>query len=238
MAIKARPVAIIPARGGSKRIPHKNIVDFCGKPLIAWTIEAALESTCFDRVVVSTDDARIAEVAAACGAQVPFLREAHADDHSTVSMVAIHTLDQLEAKLGLHYETVASLQATSPLRNAEDIRTALASFAANDAPTQMSCFKFHWATPWWAFERNSGGNAAWLHPEMIEKRSQDHPPLFGLTGAICIGKTTALRAQGSFYGPLQRYEPISWQSAIDIDDPEDLAFAEAVYAQMRATRPR
>ncbi len=227
MVTAAQRVAVVPARGGSKRIPRKNVVEFGGKPLLAWSVEAGLQSGVFDRVFVSTDDPEIAAAARAAGAEVPFLRTAHVDDHSTVSDVTLNFLDEIEARSGLHYETVAMLQATCPLRDADDIRGAVGAFDAAAAPLQMSCFRFEWANPWWAFRRAADGTGSWLHPEMIEKRSQDHPPLFGLTGAICLGRVAALRAARSFYGPGQRFEPLSWQSAIDIDTPDDLAFAEA-----------
>lgn len=118
-------LAVIPARGGSKRIPRKNLVDFYGKPLVAWSIEAALSSGLFERVFVSTDDPEIAAVAAHHGGEVPFLRDRHCDDDSTVSDVTIHTLLQLETKLQETYASVVTLQATCPLRDASDIRNAV-----------------------------------------------------------------------------------------------------------------
>lgn len=223
-------IAIIPARGGSKRLPGKNIIDFFGKPLLAWSIEAGLESGLFERVVVSTEDPQIAETARRYGADVPFLRESFTDDFSNISDVTVHALKQLEAKLGETSEITAMLQATCPLRTAEDVRAAVTAFEAAGADFQMSCFRFHWSNPWWAFRRGAEGQADYLFPDMVGVRSQDQPPLFGLTGAICLAKTPALLASGTFYGPGQRFEPISWTSAVDIDDAEDLNFARAVYA--------
>jgi len=236
MVTRKQRVAIVPARGGSRRIPRKNIVDFGGRPLLAWSVEAGLASGAFDDVFVSTDDAEIAAAAVAAGAQVPFLRDAAADDHATISDVTLHFLAQLETRLGLRYDTVAMLQATCPLRDAEDVRNAVAAIDASGAPLQMSCFDFAWSNAWWAFQRAADGTGKWLHPEMIEKRSQDQPPLFGLTGAICIGRVDSLRAAGTFYGPGQRFEPISWQAAVDIDTIEDLEFARAVLAMRRQSK--
>lgn len=230
-------IAIVPARGGSKRLPGKNIIDFFGKPLLAWSIEAANDSGLFDRVIVSTEDAEIADIARAHGAEVPFLRESCYDDHTNVSDVAIHTLQQMQQKLGEIYDDVVHLQATCPLRTSHDVIAAFAAYQAANAKFQMSCFRFQWANPWWAFRRNQQDSADYLFPEMVGVRSQDQPPLFGLTGAICIARVEALMEAGTFYGAGQRFEPISWTSAVDIDDAEDLAFAKAAYLARHGHRP-
>ena len=227
--VKRNRIAIVPARGGSKRLPRKNVIDFFGKPLLAWSIEAGLKSNLFDRVLVSTEDPEIAEIARQNGADVPFLREAHSDDHSTVSHVTTHALRQTEEKLGETFDTVVMLQATCPLRDADDVKSALRKFDESKATFQMSCFQFHWTNPWWTFQRKPDGTAEWAFPEMIERRSQDQPPAFGLTGAICIAKVQDLLRSGTFYGPGQKFEPISWISAVDIDDEDDVVFARAAY---------
>lgn len=227
--VTLKRIAIVPARGGSKRLPGKNILDFFGKPLVAWSVEAGLESSVFDRVVVSTEDPEIAEIAQRHGADVPFLRTSHFDDHSTISDVTIHVLRQIEQNLGETFSDVTTLQATCPLRDAADIRAAIEAFDRSGAEFQMSCFRFKWMNPWWAFRRDGAGRAEHLFPDMIERRSQDQPPLFGLTGAICLAKVGALKDAGTLYGPGQRFEPIPWTSAIDIDEEEDLRFAQAAY---------
>ena len=118
-------LAVIPARGGSKRIPRKNIKLFCGKPMVAWSIEAALQCGCFDKIVVSTDDAKIAEVARHCGAQVPFMRPAElSDDHTGTSAVIAHAINRL-AEQGQSPEQVCCLYATAPFVNADDLRRGL-----------------------------------------------------------------------------------------------------------------
>jgi pseudaminic acid cytidylyltransferase len=115
-------LAIIPARGGSKRIPRKNIRDFCGKPMIAWSIEAAQESGLFEHIIVSTDDSEIADVARFYGAEVPFMRPAElADDHTgTTEVIAHATQWMLERQWPV--QTVCCLYATAPFVQAEDIR--------------------------------------------------------------------------------------------------------------------
>jgi N-acylneuraminate cytidylyltransferase len=228
--VTANRIAIIPARGGSKRLPRKNIMNFGGKPLLAWSVEAALRSGVFDEVIVSTEDEEIALAARAAGASVPFLREKCTDDHVTISDVALHVLEQYSAKLGKFFETVAVLQPTCPLRTAEEVRTAIDAFEESGAPFQMSCFRYHWTNPWWAFRRQSDGKADYLFPEMIGSRSQDQPPLHGLTGAIVLARVKRFLETRSFHAEGQRFEPISWMSAIDIDDREDFEFALAVLA--------
>ena len=134
-----RIVAIIPARGGSKRIPRKNIVDFCGKPLIAWTIEAAQKTGVFDAIVVSTDDEEIAKVSVEYGAEVPFLRDKKADDFSPVSEAIIRTIEQLE-EAGQTYDLVVQLFAVCPLRTSDEIIDALQFFTEKKSAT--TCFMF------------------------------------------------------------------------------------------------
>lgn len=227
--VKRRRLAVIPARGGSRRIPRKNIADFAGRPLLAWSVAAALDSGCFDRVVVSTEDEEIAAAARQAGADVPFLRDRFADDVSNVSDVTADAVRRLAA-LGDAFHTVAMLQATCPLRDAGHVRAAVEAFDASGAASQMSCFRFDWMNPWWAFRLRDDGTADFIHPEMIGRRSQDLPPAFGLTGAICLSTTDALLATGSLRGPRTRFEPLPWAAAVDIDEPEDLAFALAVKA--------
>lgn len=143
-------IAIIPARGGSKRIPRKNIIDFDGKPMIAWTIQAALESGCFDRVLVSTDSEEIAEVAISAGASVPFLRQENADDATPSSQATISALKQAETHWQTRYDRVAQLMPNCPLRNAGHIRDAVEHFSQKNLEYQISCFRFGWMNPWWA----------------------------------------------------------------------------------------
>ena len=230
--VKRARVAIIPARGGSKRLPRKNVMDFGGRPMLAWSIEAALEARLFDRVVVSTDDLEIAEIARRWGADVPFLREGLADDVTPISAVTIGALSQMRTALSEDYELVVQLMANCPLREAADILTAVAAFEASGADFQVSCVRFGWLNPWWALKRDPDGHGEWMFPDAARSRSQDLPPLYAPTGAIWIAHSQALETAGTFYGPGHRFEPMAWQSAIDIDDIEDLDLARAVL-QMR-----
>lgn len=230
--VTPRSLAVIPARGGSKRLPRKNLADFGGRPLLAWSVEAALGSGCFDRVIVSTDDSEIAQAAREAGAEVPFLRDAHADDHSNISDVTVHALRRL-AEAGEAFDLVGMLQPTCPLRIAGHVRACVAAFREAGAPFQITCYENKWMNPWWAFRRRPDGTADFLHPEMVGVRSQDQPATFGLAGAVCLARVPDLLASGTFYGPGVRFEPIPWTAAVDIDDADDLLFARALLAAAR-----
>jgi len=227
MAYKGkRIVAIIPARGGSKRIPHKNIVDFNGKPLIAWTIEAAQKAGIFDAIVVSTDSEEIAEVSKAYGAEVPFLRDQKADDFSPVSEAIIRTIEQLES-VGRTYDLVVQLFAVCPLRSSDEILESLEFFFERKAPLLVSCFKFVGMNPYWAIKLDDQFKGERLFNE-ITMRSQDIPELFSPTGAIWIGEIDTLKKEGTFFGKDQIFWEIDWISGIDIDDNKDLKLAAAL----------
>lgn len=221
-------LAVIPARGGSRRIPRKNIVDFRGRPLIAWTIEAARESGCFADVLVSTDDAEIAEIARSCGAAAPFLRRNNSDDQAPSSLATIEALAQYADWSGGMPAVVAQLLPTCPLRGASLVRDAFADFAAHDADFLLSCTDFGPLNPWWAATLDADGCPRPLFPEAMTKRSQDLPPVFMPSGAIWLARVPALLAARSFYGPGHRYWPMDWLAGFDIDTPEDLAIARAL----------
>lgn len=228
-------IAIIPARGGSKRIPNKNLIDFFGLPMISRTIQAANESGCFERVLVSTDDPDIAEVSRFYGAEVPFLRMDKADDISPVSEATISALVQAEAHWNESYETVVQLMANCPLREADDVLKAVAAFHNRSASFQISSFKFGWMNPWWSVRLDEGGIPKPLFPDASYRRSQDLEPLYCPTGAIWIANCNALKRAGTFYGEGHVFESMPLTSAVDIDDYEDLAMAKAIYEMRRAS---
>ena len=227
--VSKKRVAIIPARGGSKRIPKKNIIDFLGKPMIAHTIEAAINSNCFDDIIVSTDDTEIADVSARYGAMVPFLRDKYADDHSTISQATVHTLEKLSSKLDKNYGSVVQLMANCPIRNSEDIVQACNYFDSNTHNFQISAFKFGWMNPWWAHKMNDNFTVKPVFDDEIRnRRSQDQPDLYCPTGAIWIANSEKVKDSKSFYGDSYRFFPIDWKSAMDIDDLDDLEFAKVL----------
>lgn len=236
--VKTRTVAVIPARGGSKRLPLKNVVDFFDKPLIAWAIQAAAGSGRFDRILVSTDDAHIAEVARKWGAEVPFLRDQHYDDAAPVSQATIAALDQARDILGEDYDTVVQLMPTCPLRNGRHVTVALDHFIVSGAPFQISCFRFGWMNPWWAARLDREARPTPLFPEMAQRRSQECEPLYCPSGAVWIAEVERLRAAGTFYGEGHIFHPMDWKAAIDIDDNEDLEMAKAVFLMTRQAGTR
>jgi len=222
-------IAIILARGGSKRLPRKNILDFHGKPMIAWSIEAALQSAQFDRVLVSTDDPQIAEIASSFGAAVPFLRDSATDDMATSSEATLVALNQAEEYWDEKFDVVSQLMANCPLRDAQDITDSVQNFSDRGVNAQISCFRFGWMNPWWAAKLDEGGQPDYLFPEARLARSQDLPPLYCPSGAIWISQTTALRAEKTFYQQGHIVHALNWISAVDIDDAEDLEMANACF---------
>lgn len=226
-------IAIIPARGGSKRIPRKNIAPFLGRPLIAWTIEAALEARVFDRVIVSTECQETAEIAVQFGAEVPFLRADYFDDMAPSSAATIAALGQAEEFWNTKFEEVVQLMPNCPLRRSGDIVAAMGAFREKAQSFQISVSKFGSMNPWWALKCPSEETVEWLFPKMYERRSQDLPELFCPTGAIWIARRKPLIEQGTFYGKGFCIHPMPWQAAVDIDTAEDLEFANVVAQNLK-----
>lgn len=222
---KQRHLAIIPARGGSKRIPRKNVVDFHGKPMIAHTITAALSARVYDKVLVSTDDPEIAAIAREYGAEVPFLRAKYADDHSTVSDVVVNMLEELAVSSG----SVTMLMANCPLRKEKQIISSHRQFSKADGDFQISAFDYGYANPWWAHQHGGQGSVIALFPSALKKRSQDLNKLLCPTGAIWTASVAPLLKHRTFYGPGYTFYEIDRVSATDIDDFEDLLLARALY---------
>lgn len=224
-------LAIIPARGGSKRLPGKNIMDFQGKPMIAWTIEAALETNLFDAVLVSTDDNEIAEVSIHYGAIVPFLREEYADDYSTVSQATCAALYQMERYSGREYQTIVQLMANCPLRSANSIRYQYDAFEkSNERNSLLSGIKYGMFNPWWAHKKNETGNYERIFEAMsANKRSQDLPELICPTGATWISSRKNLEAFNSFYSKGYNFFELDWKEGVDIDDQADLDLAKVAF---------
>lgn len=222
-------IAIILARGGSKRLPRKNILDFHGLPMLAWSVEAALQSGQFDRILVSTDDQEVAEIGRSFGAEVPFLRDSAADDMASSSEATLAALRQAERHWDEQYDVVSQLMANCPLRDAEDISTTAQNFINREAVSQISCFRFGWMNPWWAAKLDEHGVPEYLFPEARISRSQDLPPLYCPSGAIWVARASVLKAEKTFYVPKHILYPLNWISAMDIDDAEDLEMAKACF---------
>lgn len=220
-------LAVIPARGGSKRVPGKNIRSLQGKPALQYTIEAALESALFERVVVSTDDQKIADMAIALGAEAPFLRTAElSDDFTPVSAVTLDALTRVD-NAG-HFRSVCQLMPNCPLRDARDIRDSYSQFSASGAGTQISITSYGWLNPWWAVRISENQQLEHVMPELVAKRSQDLPPLFCPTGAVWWADCDVLKKTGTFHTAEKRGWEIPWQRAMDVDSEEDWQMAEVL----------
>lgn len=223
-------LAVIPCRGGSKRVPKKNIRLLHGKPAVSYTIEAALISGVFQAVIVSTDSEEIAEVARACGAEVPFVRDSSlADDYTPVSAVTLDALNRLDPQAAI-YSNVCQLMANCPLRTADDIRDSYVQFLETAADSQISVTEYGWLNPWWAMTRDDKRILTPLFKEQMGARSQDMPHLYCPTGAIWWAQTDVLRQHGTFYAPNYQGWTIPWQQAVDIDTEDDWKMAEVLMA--------
>jgi len=213
--------ALIPARGGSKGIPRKNIKLIAGKPLIVWTIEAALRSSLLSAVVVSTDDPEIAEVARQAGAQVPFMRPANlAQDQTPGLDPVLHALDQLP-----QYDSVLLLQPTSPLRTTEDIDGCLNLAAQKNALSVVSVAEaaIH---PYWAYRLNADQTMARFVDAAPIARRQDLPAAYALNGAMYFAEANWLRRSGSLVTDETLAYEMSIEHSVDLDTPFDWKFAE------------
>ncbi len=221
-----KDIAVIPARGASKRIPQKNLLEIHGLPMIAWTIRAALSSQIFEQVLVSTEDNRIASVARRYGAEVPFLRTENYDDFSEVSAATISSLRQAIDFYDSQFVNVVQLMPNCPLRGKEEIIAAVKHFKGHEHNFQISALEFGFNNPWWAATLTSSGKPEPLFPEALSKRSQDLEKLYCPTGAIWIADIENLLRENTFYGPGHVYFPMSWEKAIDIDSYSDLEIAK------------
>ena len=219
-----RVLAVIPARGGSKGIPRKNVVDVAGKPLIAWTIAAALRSRYLDRVIVSTDDREIADVSVAHGAEVPFLRPASlATDNSPTIDVLIHAIESLEET----FDIVVTLQPTSPLRSTDLIDGAIERLVASDAASCVSVKRLK-ADASWMYTLDADATFVPLLTSAPEvARRQDARPIFVLDGTVYATRRETLTSTRNV-----RPEPSelieNTAPAVDIDDATDLLMARAL----------
>ncbi len=218
-------LAIIPARGGSKRIPRKNIKDFNGKPIIAYSIEAAIESGCFDKVIVSTDDQEIADVAVKYGAEVPFVRPPNiSDDYATTADVLLHAIDWFE-KQGEQIEFLCCIYATAPFIQIEDIKNTYQQLV-ND-PQASYCFP----VCEFPFPIQRGvklieeQRVKMFQPEHFNTRSQDLEKAYHDIGQFYWGKPEAYRQGIPMFSEQAIAYPISRKRVVDLDTHEDWEFA-------------
>jgi N-acylneuraminate cytidylyltransferase len=220
-----KSICVIPARGGSKRIPHKNIIDFYGKPLIGWTIEAALKADIFNAIYVSTEDDEIIKMCSIYPIEI-IKRRACYDDHSTVQQATIETLKQIEEERGEVYGTVVQLMANCPLRDWADITDAWDNYWQCKAKFQLSCCDYGFTNPWWAMETPEHPRP--LFPKALKMRSQDLQKVYCPSGAIWIADVAELMKHQTFYAPGYILFPLDRNNALDIDDYNDLELAKRI----------
>tara|TARA_A100001388_G_C28693709_1_gene462611 strand:- start:97 stop:774 length:678 start_codon:yes stop_codon:yes gene_type:complete len=221
-----KSICVIPARAASKRIKNKNLIDFRGKSLISWTLQAAIESKKYDRIIVSTDSPEIAHIAEKDGIEVPFMRDKYADDSSHVSLATLHALEQSEKYFGEQYENITQLMPNCPFRSSETIKDFHDTYLSENTETLLSCMDFGWLKPWWAFSLDENNKAQFLFPEKMSLRSQELESLYTVSGAIWITRPNVLKKYKTFYTPNAQFLPISSLAAADIDTYNDLSFAK------------
>lgn len=226
-------LAIIPARGGSKRIPRKNIKLFCGKPMIAWSIEAALQSACFDQVIVSTDDAEIAHVARQYGASVPFLRPVElSDDHTGTIPVIRHAIEWFNAQ-GQTVDKACCLYATAPFVNAADLRRGLDVLQANSCDYAFSVTSYAFPIQR-AIRVTEQGRVEMFSPEHFNTRSQDLQEAYHDAGQFYWGRAEAWCEGRMIFAPDSMPVMLQRHRVQDIDTPEDWVRAEWLFKAMQA----
>ena len=221
-------IAVIPARGGSKRIPRKNIKLFGGKPIIAWSIEAALKSDCFDRILVSTDDPEISEVAKEYGAEVPFVRpsELSSDYTGTVPVIA-HAVRWLNSQ-GQHVSEVCCIYATAPFVLAEHIQKGLSLLLDSGADYAISVTSYAFPIQR-AVRITEDRRIEMFHPEHFNTRSQDLEEAWHDAGQFYWGCARAWLKEEPIFGPSAAPVPLPRHRVQDIDTPEDWASAELMF---------
>lgn len=227
----ARMLAVIPARGGSKRLPGKNVRRLAGLPLIAWTIRTAAAAGVFDELLVSTDDEEIADVAIRYGASVPWLRpDELSTDTATSVDVVLHAISACESA-GAAADSVMLLQPTSPFRSVETIRRAveLHEQAGNPPVVSVCPAKAH---PAWCFLVDGEGRMrGYAGDGALPARSQDLPPVYQLNGSVYLATAHDLRSERSFFCSRTHALVVTQpEESIDVDDAWDWQLAECIAA--------
>lgn len=226
MIADLKVLAVIPARGGSKGLPRKNVLPLAGKPLIAWTLVAAQASTYLDRSILSSDDDEIIATTLAHGGDVPFKRPTHlAGDANSTIEVAFHAIEQLPG-----FDILVILQPTSPLRTSNDIDRTLERLVDTDASSCVSVTEPD-KSPYWAYGMAENDRiTAVIDAELAACRRQDLPTTYVLNGAVFAARIPWLQQQRSFVGNNTVAHVMPRERSLDIDSPLDLQLCEAVYA--------
>lgn len=221
-------IAVIPARGGSKRIPRKNARPFAGRPMIAWSIEAAAQSGLFDRIIVSTDDAEIATIAADCGAEVPFVRPPGLSGDLTGTLEVIEHAARWAVEAGLQPSALCCLYATAPFVVPADLAAARERLSTGEFDYVFAAARFSYPVQR-GFTRAADGTAALLFPEHRLTRSQDLQPVYHDAGQFYWGLTQAWLESRAILGDRSGFVELPPWRVQDIDTPEDWTMAEHLH---------
>lgn len=221
-------LAIIPARGGSKRIPRKNVLPFCGRPMIEWSLRAAIQSRIFDRIIVSTDDPEIADVALKAGVDVPFMRPPELSDDRTPTMPVIqHAIEFVQAQ-GNRPEEVCCIYATAPFVMADDLQRGHAMLRRSGAQFAFSATSFPFPIQR-AMRILPSGRVQMFHPEHALTRSQDLEEAYHDCGQFYWGTVAGWLSNEPIIGPNSAAVLLPRHRVQDIDTQEDWIRAEAMF---------
>lgn len=223
-------LAVILARGGSKRLPRKNVLDLAGKPLVVWSIESGLQSNYIDKVIVSSDDDKILTIAQKYGSEIIRRPEELANDTATSFDAITHTLENTEK-----YDYVVLLQPTSPLRTAEQVDEAIALLQEKEADAVISVCEMDHSPLWSNTLPEDGSMKDFLRDEIKNQRSQDLEKYYRLNGAIYICDTNRLLEEKSFLlGENIFAYKMDRESSVDIDEALDFSLAELLIDRRRS----
>lgn len=221
-----KAIAIIPARGGSKRIPRKNIKLFMGKPIIAYSIEAALQSGLFEEVMVSTDDKEIAEIARQYGAKVPFIRSAEtSNDYAGTADVILEVLGKYKEQ-GREFETVCCIYSTAPFVTPKKLQEAYGKMNS-EIDSVFTCVAYSY--PVQRSLHIVDGKISMVYPEYLSARSQDLEPIYHDAGQFYVAKTTSFVCEKTFWGTNTAGLVLSELEVQDLDTQTDWELAEMKY---------
>lgn len=231
MSTSSQSVCIITARGGSKRIPRKNILPFRGRPMLEWSVSAALESGAFDTVMVSTDDDEIADLALSAGAEIPFRRSAKtADDYATTADVLLEVLRRYQEE-GRSFELACCLYPTAPFATAEDLRDGRRRLEERGFDVILPVAEFSYPI-WRSLNRDAAGRVRMNFPENLNARSQDLPPAFHDAGQWYWFRTAPFLSTGVLLGENTGSVLLPASKVQDIDTEEDWAMAELKHQRL------
>jgi CMP-N-acetylneuraminic acid synthetase len=232
-----RILAIVPARGGSKGIPRKNLRLLLGQPLIVYSLKAARSSQYITELVVTTDDREITSVARAHGADVPFVRPPElASDNASQLDVTLHALDVVEQAKQIHYDIILLLQPTAPLRTTADIDNALEKMFLTGADSVVSFCKAWQGHPYYMYTLDDDRPKHLIEVPSHIIRRQDFPTVYVRNGAIYAAKRNVLVRQHSFYGNDLRAYIMPVERSINIDTAFDLSLAECLLQSSRVSK--